>query len=109
MAINVGPRNARRVRSRQSEENSRPPVHDLTVDLACPLCISVKLQSFLDSSDDGEMVTPVPRGCCGGFCETPILARSRFFGAELCSGAETVDDRDTHTYKRIKVQHAWRK
>jgi diguanylate cyclase (GGDEF)-like protein len=29
------------------------------------------------------MVTPVPRECCGGFCETPILAGSRFFGVEL--------------------------
>ena len=29
------------------------------------------------------MVTPVPRECCSGFCETPILAGSRFFGVEL--------------------------
>jgi hypothetical protein len=42
--------------------------------------------------DDVEMATPVPREYCGGFCETPILARSRFFGVELCSGAEGVDE-----------------
>jgi diguanylate cyclase (GGDEF)-like protein len=46
------------------------------------------------------MVTPVPRECCGGFCETPILAGSRFFGVVLSLDAsELSTSTDTHTYK----------
>ena len=40
------------------------------------------------------MVTPVPRECCGGFCETPILAGSRFFGVGL--SLESPGDVDEH-------------
>src|ERR1700736_4137010 len=43
------------------------------------------------------MATPVPREYCSSFCETPILARSRFFGVELFPGAGAVASTDTHT------------
>jgi hypothetical protein len=80
------------------EREAKTQVPNSTAEHGYPPNIERYSRHFRASQDDGEIATPVPRECCGGFCETPILARSRFFGAELSFEASGLTGTDSHTY-----------